>query len=313
MAACEIGLVTAFDGGPGRGPAFVRDVAQAAEALGFHSIWVPEHIVFFEQYDSVYPYPPSPGSTAAPALPAGQRPSLYDPLFTCQAMAAATTTLHVGTAVALVPLRHPLLWAREVSTLDHFTGGRFELGVGVGWLAEEFAALGAPFAERGKVADEHLAALRTLWRDEVATFHGRHVDFDGAVVLPKPATPGGPPILVGGDTDPALRRTARYGDGWFAWNVTPAELDHRLERLDALLAEHEFVDGRMRSRDELLVQVGVRFDGSVDELATLVEAYAALGAGRVTVTAVLPPSRLDERLRALADALDVHPPASPRD
>ena len=233
MAACEIGLVLAFDGAPGRGASYVRDVAQAAEGLGFHSIWVPEHVVFFEEYESRYPYPPSPGSTETPSLPAGERPGLYDPLFACGAIAAATTTLRVGTAVALVPLRHPLLLAREVTSLDHFTGGRFTLGVGVGWLAEEFAALNVPFAERGAIADEHLDALRALMADEVASFHGTYVNFDGAVMLPMPLTPGGPPILVGGNTAAALRRVARSGDGWYAWNLTPAEFEHGLERLAA--------------------------------------------------------------------------------
>ena len=141
MAACEIGLVLAFDGAPGRGPAYVRDVAQAAEALGFHSIWVPEHVVFFEQYELGVPVPAVARLDRA-AGAAGRRAARpVRPAVHLPAMAAATTTLRVGTAVALVPLRHPLLWAREVTSLDHFTGGRFTLGVGVGWLAEEFAAL----------------------------------------------------------------------------------------------------------------------------------------------------------------------------
>ena len=309
MPECEVGLVLAFDGAPGRGAAYVRDVAQAAEALGFHSIWVPEHIVFFERYESVYPYPPSPGSTAAPTLPAGQRPGLYDPLFTCMAMAAATTTLRVGTAVALVPLRHPLLWAREVTSLDHFTGGRFSLGVGVGWLAEEFAALNVPFDERGRVADEHLAALRTVLAEEVSSYHGTYVAFDDAVMLPMPLTPGGPPILVGGNVDAALRRVARHGDGWFGWNMTPAELSRRLERLEETLATTPAWDGRTRGLADLEIQVGASFRGGADELAELVEAYTALGATRVVVTAVLPPNRIDDRLGRLAAALDLSPPA----
>ena len=309
----EIGLVLAFDGAAGRGPAYVRDVARSAEAHGFHSIWVPEHVVFFEHYDSVYPYPPSPGSTRAPALPAGARPSLYDPLFTCMAMAAATSSLRVGTAVALVPLRHPLLWAREVAALDHFTDGRFSLGVGVGWLGEEFEALNVPFAERGRVADEHLGALRAVWSapEGVASFSGAHVSFTDAVMLPAPVSPGGPPILVGGNTDAALRRVARYGDGWYAWNLTPGELSARLERLAELLATTPAWDGRTRSLAELEIQVGVGAPGSLDDLAALVAGSAALGATRVTVTAVLPPSRIDDRLGALAAALDVHPPAPP--
>jgi alkanesulfonate monooxygenase SsuD/methylene tetrahydromethanopterin reductase-like flavin-dependent oxidoreductase (luciferase family) len=140
-----IGLVQGFGSSPKYGPSYVRDFAQAAEAFGFHSVWVPEHIVFFEHYDSVYPYPPEPGSTAPTQLPVGRRPGLFDPLLTCQALASHTTTLRVGTAIVLLPLRHPLLLAREISTLDHFAGGRIELGVGVGWLQEEFAALGVPF------------------------------------------------------------------------------------------------------------------------------------------------------------------------
>ena len=131
-----------------------------------------------------------------------------------------------------MPLRHPLLWAREVSTLDHFSGGRFELGVGVGWLAEEYAALGVPFAERGRIADEHLAALREIWATDDSSFHGRHVDFTDAVSLPKPLQSPGPPIHIGGESEAALRRVARYGDGWYGWNMTPAQLAEGVERLD---------------------------------------------------------------------------------
>jgi probable F420-dependent oxidoreductase len=308
VEGCEIGLVQGFDGSPRFGPAYARDFAQAAEAHGFHSIWVPEHIVFFEQYDSVYPYPPEPGSAQPNQLPvASSRPALFDPLLTCQALALHTTTLRVGTAVALVPLRHPLLWAREVNTLDHFSGGRFELGIGVGWLAEEFAALGIPFAERGSRADEHLAALRALWADEVASFHGRHVDFTDAVSLPHPVQAPGPPILIGGDGNGPLRRVARYGDGWYPWNVTPAELEQGLLRLDEQLAAFPFVDGRTRSRDDVTIQVGLRFRRSLDELAELIAAYVALGASRVVIAVPISASAYDTRLGEVAAALGVAP------
>ena len=246
MTGCEIGLVQAFDGSAKFGPAYARDFAQAAEACGFHSVWVPEHVVFFEHFESVYPYPPEPGSTAVPQLPVGRRPALFDPLLTCQALAMHTSTLRVGTAVALLPLRHPLLWAREVSTLDHFSGGRFELGIGVGWLAEEYDALGVPFHERGRIADEHLAALREVWVSETSTFHGEHVDFTDAVSYPKPRQSPGPPIHIGGESDAALRRVARYGDGWYGWNMTPAQLERGLERLTGHLARETFVDGSSR-------------------------------------------------------------------
>jgi probable F420-dependent oxidoreductase len=310
VGACEIGLVQAFDGSAKYGPAYARDFAQAAEALGFHSLWVPEHIVFFEHYESQYPYPPEPGSDKPPQLPVGARPALFDPLLTCQALAMHTTTLRVGTAVALVPLRHPLLWAREVSTLDHFSGGRFELGVGVGWLAEEFDALGVPFGDRGRVADEHLAALRALWTQDATTFHGAHVDFTDAVSFPKPLQAPGPPVLIGGESNGALRRVARYGDGWYPWNLTPAQLDHGLERLDAALAGHPFLDGTSRGRDDVAVQVGLRFLGPLDQLAELVDGYTALGAGRVVAAVAISSSSFEARLGEVAEALGVAPTAS---
>ena len=309
VGACEIGLVQAFDGSARFGPAYVRDFAQAAEALGFHSVWVPEHIVFFQRYDSVYPYPPEPGSTASPQLPVGARPALFDPLLTCQALALHTSTLRVGTAVALLPLRHPLLWAREVSTLDHFSAGRFELGVGVGWLAEEYAALGVPFHERGSIADEHLAALREIWASDDSSFHGRHVDFSDAASFPKPRQVPGPPIHIGGESDAALRRVARFGDGWYGWNMTPAELARGLERLRDHLAREVFVDGSTRQLADVTIQVGLRFLGGLDELADLVAAYVALGARRVVASLPVRPTELDARLGAIAGALGVTPAA----
>jgi probable F420-dependent oxidoreductase len=307
MGECEIGLAQSFDGSAKYGPAYARDFAQAAEALGFHSVWVPEHIVFMEQFDSVYPYPPEPGSTEARQVPVGRRPALFDALLTCQALALHTTTLRVGTSVVLLPLRHPLLWAREVSTLDHFSGGRFELGVGVGWLAEEFAALGVSFDDRGRIADEYLAAVRQVWTDteQASTFRGRHVDFTGALSFPKPLQSPGPPILIGGESDAALRRVARFGDGWYGWNMTPAEFEHGLERLDAQLAAQPFVDGSQRSRDDVAVQVGLRFRGPLDELAELVEAYCSLGAQRVVVSVPISSATFTDRLADIAGALGV--------
>jgi probable F420-dependent oxidoreductase len=307
MGDREIGLVQAFDGSAKFGAAYARDFARAAEAAGFHSVWVPEHIVFFQRYESVYPYPPEPGSASSPQLPVGRRPALFDPLLTCQALALHTTTLRVGTAVALVPLRHPLLWAREVATLDHFSAGRFELGVGVGWLAEEYDALGVSFADRGRIADEHLGALRTVWATDDSSYHGRHVDFTDAVSLPNPLQAPGPPILVGGESEAALRRVARYGDGWFGWNMTPSQLAQGLDRLDVHLGREAFTDGRRRTRADLTIQVGLRCLGGLDELAGLVDAYTAAGATRVAASVPIRPAELDARLAAIAGALGVGP------
>ena len=239
----------------------MRDVAQAAEGLGFHSIWVPEHVVFFEEYESRYPYPPSPGSTETPSLPAGERPGLYDPLFACGAIAAATTTLRVGTAVALVPLRHPLLLAREVTSLDHFTGGRFTLGVGVGWLAEEFAALNVPFAERGAVADEHLDALARAdgRRGRLVPRHARQLRRRGDAADAADA---------GWAADPRRRQRRRR-------TAPRRPLRRRLVRLEPHARRVRTRAGErlaaQRALDDLELQVGVRFGGPLDELAMLVE------------------------------------------
>ncbi|MEO5902133.1 MAG: LLM class F420-dependent oxidoreductase [Ilumatobacteraceae bacterium] len=316
MGTLEIGLVQAFDGSSKYGPAYARDFAQAVEALGFHSLWVPEHIVFFEQYESEYPYPPEPGSTERPKLPVGTRPALFDPMLTCQALAMHTTTLRVGTAVALLPLRHPLLWAREISTLDHFAGGRFEFGIGIGWLEEEFDALGVPFHQRGRIADEYLGALHAAWTQESSTFHGEHVDFTDALTFPKPVQTPGPPVYIGGESPAALRRVARFGDGWYGWNMTPAEFAEGLVRLDDELTRSPFVDGRMRSRDDVCLQVGLRHLGPIDDLVALVDGYRAAGAQRIVASLAISSRGFEQRLAEVAEALGIAagsptPPARP--
>ncbi len=330
QSPCEIGLVQAFGMSASRGPAYLRDFAQATEALGFHSLWMPEHVVFFEQYQSVYPYPPHPGSSERPTLPVGKRAGLFDPLLACQAAAMHTTTLRVGTAVALLPLRHPLLWAREVATLDHFSGGRFEFGIGIGWLAEEFAALNVDFSTRGRLTDEYLAALHAAWSQEESTFHGEFVNFTDALSFPKPVqprparnqrAPGGPasieaqrrstapvlrpPILIGGESTAALRRVARYGDGWYGWNITPVQLDAALTQLDMQLAQHQFIDGRIRTRADVFVQVGLRHPGPLDAIAELVQSYRDLGAERVVVSVDIATRSFEQQLQHIADSLGV--------
>jgi hypothetical protein len=195
-----------------------------------------------------------------------------------------------------------------VATVDHFSAGRFELGVGVGWLAEEYEALGEPFHARGRVADEHLAALRAIWESEESTFAGDHVRFADAVSYPKPVQQPGPPILVGGESDAALRRVARLGDGWYGWNMTPEEFEQGLERLAHHLEREPFDDGSTRALDDVTIQVGLRFLGDLDALATLVASYVERGAQRVVAAVPIRPAELDGRLAAIAEALGVTAP-----
>ncbi|MET0458827.1 MAG: LLM class F420-dependent oxidoreductase [Ilumatobacteraceae bacterium] len=303
MGACEIGLVQVFGLSPRYGFDHLERFARTAEGLGFASIWAPEHVAFFSSYESQYPYPPEPGSEQEPQLPAGRQPAIFDPLMACQALAAHTSTVRVGTAIALVPLRHPLMWARQLATLDHAAGGRLDFGVGVGWMREEFDALGVPFEQRGSMTDEYLMVLRRLWTDDVTTYSGRHVQLTDVLSFPKPVQQPGPPVLIGGESDGALRRVARLGDGWFGWNMTPDEFERHLGRLDDHLAKERFVDDRRRDRSELTIQVGLAWQRSFAELAELIDAYVQLGATRVAVGVPIRHDALEDGLGELAAAL----------
>ena len=293
----HVGLVEMFDGTPNRQPGYVRDFSQAVEANGFRSLWVPEHVVFFESYQSVYPYPPTPGSAESPKLEVGSKAGIYDPLLLCQAIAMSTTTLRVGTSVALLPLRHPLMWAREVATVDHFSDGRFDFGIGLGWLKEEFDALNVAFNKRGKLTDEYLGALKAAWTQDASTYHGEFVDFTDALSFPKPVQQPHPPIFIGGESDAALRRVARFGDGWFGWNMTGPELEANLERLDAELAKVG------RTREAVSIHVGLRHQGSLDEIARWADVYSALGVEQMMVAMRIPTKIFAERLSDIASAV----------
>ncbi|MEZ5266905.1 MAG: TIGR03619 family F420-dependent LLM class oxidoreductase [Acidimicrobiales bacterium] len=145
-----------------------------------------------------------------------------------------TTRLRTATSVLILPERPALLTAKEVMTLDHISGGRFDLGVGIGWSDEEYAALGIPWERRGKRADEYIEAIRAAWANDIAAYHGEFVNFDNAVLRPAP-TKGSVPIIVGGDSPAAMRRAARHGDGWYGW-WAGVELEAHLDKLRAIMA-----------------------------------------------------------------------------
>lgn len=246
----------------------VRSLGREAEDRGFESIWVPEHVVLFDDYESRYPY------AADGRFPGGGDTGLLEPLTALAYLAAVTNRIRLGSGICLVPQRNPVYTAKQVVDLDCLSGGRVDFGIGVGWLREEFEAVAVPFARRGARTDEYLQVMRSLWTDEVSSFEGEHYTLPACRMYPKPVQQPHPPIHVGGESAAAMRRAARHGDGWYSFNRLPDELDGPLERLDAMLAE----EGRSRSDVQLTVSP---YLNPVD--AAAVEAYRARGVDRLVV------------------------------
>ena len=210
--------------GPFSDPDTAVGFAKIAEESGFESMWTVEHVVVPAGYESQYPYSPTG------RMPGGEDVPIPDPLIWLAYIAAATSTIRLATGVLILPQRNPVVLAKETATLDVLSRGRLMLGVGVGWLEEEFDCIGVPFADRAARTDEYVEALRTLWRDPEPTFSGRFTSFERAKSYPKPAQ-GTIPIVVGGHTKPAARRAGRLGDGFFPARTSPEELAELLDEM----------------------------------------------------------------------------------
>ena len=196
--------------------------AKAVEDLGFESVWVGDHIVLPAGETDQYPYTPDGRFVSRPEDPQ------LDAFIVLSYIASSTSTVDIGTTVAIVPYRNPILQAKMFATLDVLTGGRAVCGVGVGWLEKEFDVLGASYPDRGPVTDEYLQIFKTLWSEQEPEFHGEHYDFDGIYFAPKPVRDGHIPIWVGGHTRRAVRRTVKYGDAWHPTRQTPEFVAHHL-------------------------------------------------------------------------------------
>ena len=206
-------------------------IAEVAEQSGLESVWMPEHLVFPASVRSRYPY-------AEDGTPPAIRPEtpLLDPLIVLAQVAARTSRLRLGTNVYVLPLRHPIAVARMATTLDVLSGGRFSFGVGAGWLEEEFEAVGADFSRRGALVRESVRAMKALWTEAEPTFRGQTWSFGPVRFEPKPVQKPHPPILVGGESEAALRRAAAVGDGWYGVRHTPESVVPQVARLHAELA-----------------------------------------------------------------------------
>ena len=222
-------------------------LGEACDAHGVDSVWTVEHVVVPAGYESTYPY------RSSGRMPGGEQSPIPDPLIWLTWLGAHSRRVLLGTGILILPQRNPLVLAKEVATLDQLSGGRVRLGIGVGWLEEEFDAIGVPFADRGARTDEYVAALRELWGAEEPTFHGRFCSFDRALSNPKPVG-GGVPIVVGGHTEVAARRAGRLGDGFF-----PAKYDDLGRLLDVMRAA---ADEAGRDADAIEVSTGAPRDAA---------------------------------------------------
>ena len=213
------------------GQEMVLAVAEAAERLGFDSVWAAHHVTLPYERASRYPYGHS--GTEVAMSPGMQ---WLDPLVTLSMVAAVTDRVRLGTSVLVLPYRNPVNLAAEAAALDVLSDRRFVLGVGAGWMQEEFRALGIDPAERAARTDEHIEVLRALWTQDPASFDGRFTKFHGLVLATTPRTEGGPPVWVGGNTPPAIRRALRLGDGWHGFEVFPEDMPGVREELEKAAA-----------------------------------------------------------------------------
>lgn len=259
--------------GPLGHPEAAAALAEAAEAYGVESIWTVEHVVVPAGYESEYPY------SKTGKMPAGEDVDIADPLIWLAWIAALTTTVKLATGIVILPQRNPLITAKAVATLDVMSGGRTILGVGVGWLEEEFKAIGVPFEARGRRTDEYIEAMRAIWADDQASYTGEFVNFAPVKSFPKPPNRR-VPIVIGGHTRAAAARAARLGDGFF-----PGRGDKTEELIIAMREEAEKLG---RDPDEIEITIGMRADH-----ASIREMEAKYGIARVILN---PPAFVAEQI-----------------
>lgn len=251
-------------------------VAQQAESLGYESVWTFEHVIVPEDYSSKYPYHPSGKMGAAPDTP------FVDPLIALTAVAGATSTLRLGTGVNILSQVNPLYMAKQAASLDYLSNGRFMLGVGIGWLREEFAALGVPFERRGARFDDYVVAMKKIWSGEEFSHHSDFINWEGFKSYPVPVQKP-LPVIIGGAKGKIYERIARHGDGWFAPIGDPVELASALGSL------REACDANDRDYSEIEITCMWPGIGGIEA----VQALAEVGVSRLVVPVMGLPNPLE--------------------
>jgi probable F420-dependent oxidoreductase len=262
----KFGIMAPYMMGPVEDGAYAAGFAQLAEESGFESVWVVDHVVMCPDYGSRYPYSPDGRS------PFHADVVQPDPLIWLTWAAAATSRIRLGTGILILPIRNPVVLAKAVASLDRLSGGRLLLGIGVGWVREEFEAAGADFATRGRRTDDAIEAMRALWREPLSSHAGEFARFEEVVSRPKPASAEGVPIHVGGHSVAAARRAGRLGDGFYPLGVQG-------EALAELLAEMA-ASAREAGRDPSAIEITAV--GSLEH--EVAQGYADLGVNRMCIS-----------------------------
>lgn len=298
----ELGVILP-NSGPFADPGAILAVAETAEGFGFDALWTADHLVLPIESQTTYPYLRGAKIRLEPTH------AFFEPLIALAAVATRTRRIGLGISVYLAALRHPIAVAKQVASLDQLSQGRVLLGVGAGWIPEEYETLGIPFGERGRFLDEHIAAMQSLFRDEHPRFAGRHYAFDNIGFEPKPVRRG-VPILVGGNSPAARRRAARLGNGWHVIDVPLAELEAGMAALarECIAAGRSPQDVPTSIRSQIAItdspvpeaKRAVPLTGPVDSILADLRRMRALG---VAHTALWPAGRY-ERADAYIAALE---------
>ena len=280
----KIGLFATFMS-PHSTPEMIGDFGRRAEEVGIESIWMGEHVVLFDEME--FPYPGSKDGRIP--VPAGG--GMLDTVATFGYLASCTSKIRFGTGITLVPQRNSVYTAKEFATLDWLTGGRIDFGVGVGWCKEEVLNCGYSWPDRGKRCDEFLEVIRRLWTQELASFEGEHFTLTECRLDPKPVQKPSIPMIIGGHGKPGLRRAARFGDGWYGFNLDPASSADMLAKLDDQLS----AEGRTRDNFEIVITPPYQVT------ADMIKQYTDLGVDRLVMhLGSQRPEHISQRLDELA-------------
>ena len=287
----------------------LMQAAQQAESLGYDSVWAADRLVIPWKIDTAYPYSKESTFIVPPDRP------FFDTMTCLAFLAGCTEKIHLGMSVMVLPYRHPLHWAKIATTIDQLSTGRLIMGVGVGWMEEEFAAMNAPFKERGTISDEQLALLKQLWTAEHITFRGKYYNVDDIAFNPKPFQKPRVPIWVGGEGKYAQRRAARYGDAWFPYfvRITPVELAARFQYVREIAREAG------RSPDELTLACCLPIEltpkdahqeqdylkGSIEQVSDRLKMFQKAGVTHIGLQFMIPhyPERQEQIERFAKEAL----------